>query len=176
MGIRSIARPWWQENVRLLWLGIAAGRFCEIEAFVSSSVVAACAVPACATLPGMVASRVKDLIAKRAPVVLRAFEHAQAVAQLGEEFCCWDIEPKKYAGGNLPELLGAALTFGQQCGPVHYASLLQALVVSYFVKVVRKLFLAAAVEILWSELPVSWEFGVIGSNADAKVRGAVVSV
>ena len=50
------------------------------------------------------------------------------------------------------------------------------LVVSCFVKVVRKLFLAAAGDILWSELPVRWEFGVVGSKVRAKVGGAIVGV
>ena len=124
----------------------------------------------------MVASRVKNLVAKRAPLVLWALQHAQVVTQLSDELCCWDSETKDYAGGNLPELLGARLAFGEQCGLIHYASLLHALVVSDFVKVVGKLFLAAAGDILRSELLVRWEFGVVGSKVHAKVRGAVVGV
>ena len=124
----------------------------------------------------MVASRVKDLIAERAPFILWPLQHAQVVAHLGDELCCWDGEPKSYTGSNLPEFLGAWLAFGQQCSPVHYASLLQTLVVSCFVKVVRKLFLAAAGDSLWSELFVGRELGVISSEVRAKVRGAVVGV
>ena len=136
LGIRGIARPRWQQDVRLLQLRIATGRLRKIEAFVACVVVAACAVPACATLPGVVASCIKNLIAKWAPVVLRAFKHAQVEAHFADEVCCWDSKPKNCARGGLPELLRAPLAFGQQCGLVHYASLLQTQVVSYFVKVV----------------------------------------
>ena len=176
LGIRGIARPRWQQDVSLLQLRIATGRLRKIEAFVACAIVAACAVPTRGTLPGMVASSVKNLVAKRAPLVLWALQHAQVVTQLSDELCCWDSETKDYAGGNLPELLGARLAFGEQCGLIHYASLLHALVVSDFVKVVGKLFLAAAGDILRSELLVRWEFGVVGSKVHAKVRGAVVGV
>ena len=138
--------------------------------------MAACAIPACTALPGMEASCVKDLIAERAPFILWPLQHAQVVTHLGDELRCWNSEPENYAGSNLPKLLGACLTLGEQGGPVHYASLLQALVVSDFVKVVGKLFLGTAEDVLWSELTGRWEFGVIGSKADAKLRGTIVSI
>lgn len=68
LGIRGIARPRGQENFRFLQLGIAASRLRKVEAFVACAIVAARAVPTRTTLPGMVASCVKKLFAKRAPV------------------------------------------------------------------------------------------------------------
>ncbi len=63
LGVRGVARPGGEEDVRFLELGIAACGLGKPEALVPSTIVAACAVPACAALPGMVASRVKDLVA-----------------------------------------------------------------------------------------------------------------
>ena len=138
--------------------------------------MAACAITACTALPGMEASCVKDLIAERAPFILWPLQHAQVVTHLGDELCCRNSEPESYAGSNLPKFLGAWLTFGEQGGPVHYVSLLQALVVSDFVKVVGKLFLAVAGYVLWRELLVGREFSIVGCKVHAKVRGDVVGV
>ena len=128
LSVRGVLGPWRQEQVRLLELRVTAGGLREIESFVACSIVTAGPVASCTAHSGVMAPRVENLIAQGAPVVLLAFEHAQAVANLSDELLGRDGKAERFARYDLPELLSANLALRGQGGPIDQTRLLAALV------------------------------------------------
>ena len=111
LGVGGVVRPWGQKQVGLFEFRIATCSFGKTDALIALSVVAASSVPAGTTRSSMMAPSVKHLVTHGAPVVFLAVHHAQAAAELCDEFLGGDSEAKRFARNDLPIFLGPDLAF-----------------------------------------------------------------